>query len=149
MVEISQQTMNIIWIAAIVGFGVLEAATTQLVSIWFVIGAAAGLISSLCDAPIYLQIVLFVAITVLALVITRPLVKKYIKPQIVPTNADSVIGKTAVVIEDIDNINAKGFVKIDGKIWSARSTDGSEIKKDSLVLVEKISGVKLMVSKKN
>lgn len=149
MAEITQQTMNIIWIVAIIGFAVLEAATAQLVSIWFVIGAFAALISSLCNAPLYIQLILFTVVTVLALVVTRPLVKKYIKPKIVPTNADRVIGKTAIVTEEINSIEAKGLVKVNGESWSARALDDSVIETDTLVEVVKISGVKLIVKKKD
>lgn len=149
MAEITQQTMNIIWIAAIIGFAVLEAATAQLVSIWFVIGAFAALISSLCNAPLYIQLILFTVVTVLALVVTRPLVKKYIKPKIIPTNADRVIGKTAIVTEEINSIEARGLVKVNGESWTARALNDSVIEAGTLVEVVKISGVKLIVKKKD
>ena len=74
MVEISQNVINIIWAAVIVLFGVFEAVTAQLVSIWFVIGAVAALISALLGATVTVQVIIFFAVSVLALVITRPLV---------------------------------------------------------------------------
>ena len=101
-------------------FGIFESLTAQLVSVWFVIGAVAALVSSLAGAEFYVQIIVFIAVSVLMLLITRPLVKKKLIVKSEPTNADRCIGKTATVTEDIDNINATGQVKVDGQIWTAR-----------------------------
>lgn len=140
-------TMYIVWLVAFFVFSVLEGITTQLVSIWFVIGSVAAFVSSLCNVPIYLQVIIFIAVSLVALVVTRPLVKKKLEVKIEPTNADRCIGGTATVVEDIDNINGKGQVKVDGKIWSARSENNEIIQKDTLVTVKKIDGVKLIVEK--
>lgn len=145
MVEISQTTIYILWTAVIIIFGVFEAVTVQLVSIWFVIGAIAALIASLFGAGFIAQIIIFVVVSVLALVITRPLVKKYIHPKKQPTNADKVLKQIGIVVEDINNLNATGQVKVDGKIWTARTMDNSLISKDKKVIIEKIEGVKLIV----
>lgn len=144
----SETTMYIIWAAAIICFGILEAITVQLVSIWFVIGSVAGLIAALCGAPISLQVVIAVAVSVVALIATRPIVKKKINVKAQPTNADRCIGKSASVIEQIDNTQNKGQVKVDGQIWSAKSEDGSIINPDELVEIVKIEGVKLVVKNK-
>lgn len=141
-------TMYIIWAVAIVGFGVLEGITFQLVSIWFMIGSVAGLVAALCSAPFYLQVIISIAVSVLALIVTRPIVMKYLKPRIQSTNADRCIDQWAVVLEEIDNIKSTGCVKVDGKEWTARSSDGEVIPKDAVVTVEKIEGVKLIVSSK-
>lgn len=143
--SMSDSMMYIIWAAAIIGFGVLEAITVQLVSIWFVIGSVAGLVSALFGAPIYLQVIICIAVSVLALLVTRPLVRKKLQTKVQPTNADRVIGQTAVVVEEINNIAQTGTVKIDGKIWTARSCDDKILPPNSLVAVEKIDGVKLIV----
>lgn len=145
MVEISQTTIYIIWATVIIIFGVFEAVTVQLVSIWFVIGAIAALIASLLGADFTVQILIFFAVSILALVITRPLFKKYIRPKKQPTNADKVLNQIGVVVEDINNISATGQVKVDGKIWTARTIDNSLISKDKKVIIEKIDGVKLIV----
>lgn len=145
MAEITQNAMYILWAALIIIFAVFEAATAQLVSIWFVVGALASLISAFLGANFAVQIIIFIAISILALVITRPLVKKYINPKKERTNADKVLGQEGIVVEDIDNIQAKGQVKIDGKIWSARSLDNSLISEGERVIIEKIEGVKLIV----
>lgn len=142
----AENTMLIIWAAAIVVFAVFEGVTAQLVSIWFVIGAIASLIATMLKAPLTVQIIVFITFTILALVITRPLVKKYIHPKKERTNADRVLDQTGVVIEEIDNIKATGQVRVDGKIWSARSYDGSIIPIDRQITIREISGVKLIVT---
>lgn len=149
MVEVYSSYMYIAWAAAIIVFAIVEAMTAQLVSIWFVLGAIAALIAALLHASIPVQVIIFIVVTILALVITRPLVKKYIHPKKEHTNADRVIGQTGLTIEQIDNINATGQVKIDGKVWTARSANDEIIPADTQVTVDKISGVKLFVSIKN
>lgn len=136
---------TIIWIGAIVVFGVAEAATAGLVSIWFVLGSVAGLIASICGAQIWLQILLFIMVSIAALIATRPLVKHISKPDAAVTNADRVLGGTARVTEKIDNTVPSGAVYIDGKTWSARSENGAVIKPDTLVRVVRMEGVKLFV----
>ncbi len=148
MVEITQTTVYIFWAAAIIIFGIAEAVTVQLVSIWFLVGAIAALITALCGASPVIQIIVFIAVSVLALVITRPLVKKYITPKRENTNADRVIGQTGIVTQDIDNIKATGQVKVDGKFWTARSFDNSVIPAEREVIIDKIDGVKLIVKSK-
>lgn len=137
--------MTIFWAAAIVVFVVVELATVGLASIWFALGALCALIATLLGAPVWLQIVWFVIISVAALVSTRPLVKKYINAQTQATNADRVIGRTAVVKERIDDLAATGAVLADGKMWSARTVDGSAVEAGALVTVRAIQGVRLIV----
>lgn len=88
---------------------------------------------------------MFIIVTVVVLIFLRPIAVKYINNKAEKTNVDSLIGKKAKVLEDIDNLNAKGQVSIDGMEWTARSEDGSEIKKDALVEVVAIEGVKAIV----
>ncbi len=137
--------MYVVWAALIVAFGVLEGITAQLVSIWFVIGAIAALIAQLLGATLIVQIIVFIAVSIIALLITRPLVRKKLNTKAEKTNADRCIGQEAVVIEEIDNLAPTGQVKADGKVWTARSANGEKIPKDSIVTVEKIDGVKLIV----
>lgn len=137
-----------VWTIAIILFAVLEAVTAQLVSIWFVLGAIGALITAFLGGEIWLQIVIFIAISVVTLLLTKPLVKKVINPKTQKTNADKCIGETGIVIEEINNISSTGQVKINGNVWTARSTNGDIISKEGLVTVDKIDGVKLMVTKK-
>ena len=130
---------------AIVIFGVVEAATVGLVSIWFVIGSAAGLIAAVLDAPIWLQVVVFFIVSIAALIATLPLVRKLGSKGGTATNADRVLGGTARVTETIDNTIPSGEVYIDGKTWTARSESGSVIAPETLVKVIRLEGVKLYV----
>ena len=82
------------------------------------------------------------------MLLTRPIVRKKLNTKIQPTNLDRCIGEQALVIEDIDNSKTQGQVKVDGKIWMARSENGENISKNSVVTVEKIEGAKLIVSNK-
>ena len=140
--------MVIFWAAAIVVFVIIELATVGLASIWFALGALCALISTLLGAQVWLQIVWFVIISIAALFLTRPLVKKYINMKTHATNADRVIGSRAVVKERIDALAGTGAVLADGKMWSARSADGSVIEADTVVTVLEIQGVKLVVERK-
>ena len=136
-----------IWIAAIIIFGVAEAATAGLTSIWFVLGSVAGLIAAVCGGPVWLQVGLFFAVSIAALAFTRPLVVKLMKKDIKPTNADRVLGAVGRVTERIDNALPSGAVYIDGKTWTARSADGEVIEPDAAVRILRMEGVKLIVQK--
>lgn len=141
----AEYAMLIFWVVLLILLIVVEAATAQMVTIWFAAGAAGATVAELLGAQVWLQWVVFIAVSAVALVVTRPLVRKLTKAKIQPTNADRCIGQTAVVTEEIDNIAAKGQVNVNGIIWTARSSDGSVIEKDAKVTVEKIDGVKLIV----
>ena len=135
----------VIWIAAIVVFGVAEAATAGLVSIWFLLGAVAALIAAELGGELWLQAALFLAVSTAALLATRPLAKKMLDKRITATNADRVLHRSARVTERVDNEHSSGAVYVDGKTWSARSEDGTVIPKDSMVTVLRMEGVKLFV----
>ncbi|MBQ7485414.1 MAG: helix-turn-helix domain-containing protein [Oscillospiraceae bacterium] len=135
----------IIWIAAIILFGVMEGLTAGLTSIWFVLGGVAGLIADVCGAPIWLQVVLFFVVSIVSLIATRPLVRKFAAKNTVATNADRVLGATARVTEEIDNTVPAGAVYVDGKTWSARSETGALIPVDAMVRVKRMEGVRLFV----
>lgn len=139
------------WIVLLVVLVVFEAATPQLVTIWFAFGSLVALITNLLGGAVWLQFTLFVAVSLLSLVLTRPIVKKYTqKKKVMPTNADRVIGQSAVVVEEIDNKIAKGLVTVGGVQWTARSHDEALIiPKYSEVTVDRIEGVKLIVEPKS
>ena len=138
-----------IWLGAIVLFGLVEAATAGLVSIWFVAGAVAALIATILNVSVGLQFAIFLAVSAVALAATRPLVQKMKSGKTIPTNLDRVIGLTGKVTEIVDNENATGAVYVDGKTWTARSADGTVLPAGSLVSISKIEGVKLFVEKNN
>ena len=143
----TDRMMTIVWTAAIILFGVVEAATAGLVSIWFVAGALVALIAAFVDASLVVQIILFLVVSAAALALTRPMLRKITNAKAIPTNADRVLGETAKVTETIDNENSTGAVYVDGKTWSARSTDDAIIPAGSRVYIESMLGVKLLVKK--
>ena len=138
--------MLIAWAVAFAVFVVAELATVGLVSIWFALGSAAAFLAALLNAQIWLQVVLFLAVSALTLILTRPFAKKYLDSRKRPTNADRVFEMTAVVTEEIDNLKGTGLVKVDGKVWTARSYGGEIIKTGAVVIPREIEGVKLIVS---
>lgn len=136
------------WVVALVVFLIVEAVTAGLVSIWFVFGSLVALICAALGAAVWLQIFWFVIVSVATLVLTRPLVKRYVDSRSVATNADRSIGRAAVVTERIDNLAATGAVKLDGIVWTARSTDDAvAIETGERVTVRAIEGVKLIVER--
>jgi membrane protein implicated in regulation of membrane protease activity len=149
MLELLGQHAIAVWLVLLVVFVVFEAATVQLVSVWFALGALAALIAAICHAPAWLQIVLFILISAVSFAVTRPLVKKFSTSKIQKTNADRCIGDTAVVTEEINNLEARGLVKVNGNIWSARNETDDIIAEGEKVTVIKIEGVKLIVKKED
>lgn len=139
-------TITTLWLIVMVLFLIVEAATVGLVCIWFAVGALAALIAALLGAEIWLQIVLFLVVSAVALYFTRPLVKKYVNAKVEPTNADMVIGKECRVTETVDNIAGTGAVYVDGKTWTARSESDEVIPEGTLVTAKSIDGVKLIVA---
>ena len=137
--------MVFVWLFVIVAAIVLEASTVSLVSIWFVPSACISMILALCDVKLWIQLMVFFAVFLLLMVILRPVFKKNMGLKIVPTNADTLIGMQAVVIEQIDNLHAKGQVKIRGQVWTARSANEKIVyEEDEVVTVVAIEGVKLI-----
>lgn len=134
-----------IWIGAIIVLLIFEAITPQLVTIWFAFGALVSLIAHLLGAPLWLQGTLFVVVSTVALILTRPLVKKHLHNKKTPTNADRVIGCIGIVEIPIERDKATGTVKVNGSVWSAKSESDATIPADTKVLVKRIEGVKVIV----
>lgn len=135
----------IIWVAAIVFFGILEAATVSMVSLWFIGGALVALAAQLLGAGWGVQITLFLVVSVLLLACLRTFVRRFVTPRRTATNKDAAIGREAVITEEVNNILATGALKLDGKEWSARSAGGEILAVGTVVKVVKIEGVKLYV----
>ena len=135
-----------IWVALLAAFIIIEAATAQLLTVWFAVGSLAALITSFFTDDIIVQVVVFVVVSVIVLAGTRPFVKKITKTRKQPTNADMYIGKEGIVTEDISNLRATGLVKVNGSVWTARAeNDSAEIPEGTLISVVRIEGVKLIV----
>lgn len=138
----------VLWLIAMVGLLIVEGLVPGLISIWFALGSLGALIAALLGAPTWLQIFWFIFLSVLSLAFTRPLVKKYVNSRVKPTNADMLLGKDCVVTEEIDNLRGTGAVSVGGKVWTARmAKEEDRAEKDQIVRVERIEGVKLIVSK--
>ena len=139
------QAEAIFWLITTLVMLLIEGATAGLVIIWFAIGSLAALICALLGGAIWLQVLLFAMVSGAALVATRPLVRKYVNARYIRTNADSLIGQTAVVKDAVSNNDGKGLCSCKGKIWSARSKDGAPIEPGVTVKICAIEGVKLIV----
>ena len=141
--------MTLFWLVAMIALFIVEAATVNLVTLWFAFGALGALITSLLGGELWMQIVVFIAVTVITLIPTRKLAKKYFsKNHHQPTNSDMVIGKDCTVMEDIDNLLSTGAVKCMGREWTARSESGKKIVTGEIVTAVAIEGVKLIVRPK-
>ena len=135
-----------IWLIITVILIVVEIITLGLTSIWFAGGAfVAGLIS-LTGVHWLVQLLVFAVVSTLLFVFTRPFAAKHLMKNVEKTNVDSLIGQTGLVTQDIDNLNAKGQVKVRGQIWTARSiSDEVKLHEGQKVSIESISGVKVIV----
>ena len=139
-------TMIFVWLGLLVLFLAVEFATAQLTTVWFAAGALVSLLLAAFGVDnLAIQIIVFTLVSLVSLILTRPLVKKWTRARKQPTNADMVIGEEAVVTETISNTDGKGLAKVNGAIWSARSVDDSIIPAGKTVTVKKIEGVKLIV----
>ena len=136
-----------IWMAVIILCVAVEAFTLDLCAIWFAVGGVAALIAASLSLEVSSQLVIFVLFSAVLLALVRPFCRKFLKTKNEPTNADRIIGETAVVTEQIDNIRETGAVKILGSIWTARSVDDSVIEEGMTVKVVAIRGVKAVVQK--
>ena len=149
MVAPLHMSMTAIWLAVMIVMLIVEGMAPGLVCIWFAFGALAAMISAMLKAPVWLQLLWFVVVSVASLAVTRPLAKKYVNANTVPTNADMAIGKDCVVTETIDNVRGTGAVTVGGKLWTARMADpDGRAEKGAVLKVLRIEGVKLIVEEK-
>ena len=137
---------TIVWLVLLVAFLAVEAATVTILSLWFAAGALAAMIAALLGAALWLQVLLFLAVSTLALLALRPLCRKYLRPRLTATNVDSVIGSIGLVTAPIDNLSAVGQVKLGAMEWSARSSSGDPLPAGTRIRVDRIEGVKVFVS---
>ena len=146
--DIMGHIMPYLWVGVAVVLGIVELATTQLVSVWFVVASVVTAVASstfLYD-NITLQIVVFVLVSALCLAATRPLVKKIRNSEKIKTNADRFVGKKGKVISDIGYNTYKGQVEVNGVKWTAVTDDNTELETGTTIVVKDIQGVKLVVA---
>ena len=142
------ETTSICWLAVFVLLIVIELATMGLTTIWFAGGAVAGFIASMLGANVVIQAVVFFVVSIVLLIFTRPFAVRYINSNKTKTNIDGLIGQEALVLEEINNIRETGCARLEGKEWTARSVDDTVIPADTVVIGERIEGVKLIVKTK-
>jgi len=123
----------------------IEAITTGLTSIWFTIGGFVAAVAAWLGAGLPVQIILFLVVSIALMLLVRPLAKKKVTGEVVPTNADSLIGRKLVVIEEVNNREKTGKAKVGDIDWTLRSINGTVIPKGSIVVVKEIEGTKLQV----
>ena len=137
----------ICWLAALIVLLVVEAATVGLVCLWFAAGALCALVVALFVDNIWVQIAVFLVVSLVCLLTVRPLARRYINPRRVATNADRLIGAEGVVTQTIDNLSAQGQVSVLGESWSARvQGEDASLPVGSKVKVLRIEGVKVIVT---
>lgn len=138
-------SLSIMWLILMVACLAVEICTLGLASIWFAGGALLALIIALLGGPLWLQLLAFLVVSIVLLVFTRPIATKYFNKNRAKTNVEGVIGKQAIVTMAIDNLKGQGQIVTDGMEWTARSLDSSVIEEGTVVVIEKIEGVKAIV----
>ena len=139
----------VLWIVLAVVFGIIEASTVNFVTIWFAIGAVFAFVTAIITDSLLFQVAVFTGISVLSLILTRPFVKKVLNNKTVATNADRYINQKAYVTQTINGVSGSGQIKSMGQIWSAKSEDGFDINEGEEVIINRIDGVRAVVSKIN
>lgn len=146
---VSAGMLSMIWLAVLFVCIVIEIATMGLTTIWFAGGALVSVILAMCKAPLWAQVAAFFVVSIVLLIFTRPVAMRYFNKNREKTNIDSVIGKEAIVISEIDNLQGIGRVQVDGKEWTARTpVNGVQIPVGAVVIVQKVDGVKLLVEER-
>lgn len=141
--------LTTIWLIVFVACIVIEIITMGLTTIWFAGGALVAAVAAAVGAPLWLQVIFFAAVSLVLLYFTRPVAVKYFNKDREKTNAESLVGKQAIVISEIDNLQGIGQVSVNGQEWSARTVEENiTLPVGSVVIIRAISGVKLMVEKK-
>lgn len=134
------------WLIIFMILLVIEILTMGLTTIWFAGGALAAFLIGVIGFGLKVQIVTFLAVSIVLLVLTRPVAVKYFNRERQKTNAERLIGQRAYVLEEIDTMKSVGRVEIQGLEWSAKTDEpDGKIAKDKVVVVEGIQGVKLIV----
>ena len=141
--------MTVFWLVVLVVLVIIELLTMGLTTVWFAGGALIAVIAAIFHAPLALQVILFLLVSVILLFFTRPLAVKYFNKDRVRTNAESLVGHQVIVISEIDNLQGIGQVNVGGMEWSARTrTDGMKLPVGTVTTVLAINGVKLVVEER-
>lgn len=148
ILNISPAMINLIWLGLFILLLVIEIITVGLTTIWFAAGALAALAANVLGADFFVQVIIFLAVSVVLLIFTRPWAEKHLNRNRVRTNYEIVIGKVIRITEKVDNLNQTGKSVVDGQEWTVRSKKDSDIfEAGTLARVVAVSGVKLIVEK--
>ena len=148
ILNISPAMLNLIWLGLFILLLVIEIITVGLTTIWFAAGALAALAANVLGANLIIQIIIFLAVSIVLLIFTRPWAEKHLNRKRVRTNYEREIGKVIRITEKVDNLNQTGKSVVDGQEWTVRSKNDSEIfEAGALARVAAVSGVKLIVEK--
>ena len=137
-----------VWLLVLLVCIIVEFVTMGLTTVWFAGGALVALLAAALNVPVAIQVALFLGVSILLLIFTRPIAVKYFNKDRIRTNAESMIGRQAIVISEINNLEGIGQVTVNGMEWSARSINDVEIPVGEVVIVRAINGVKLIVEPK-
>ena len=135
-----------VWLILAGIFVIGEVITTGFLIFWLGIGSLIAMVVSFFTDNIIIQTTVFLISSVILILATKPLVKKFANTKTVKTNAEAIIGKKGLVTKDINSIKSTGQVKIDGELWSAIGKDDMDISKGTEVEVNEIKGVKVIVT---
>lgn len=139
----------IIWLIAAAILGVIEVSTVNLITIWFAVSAVVTAVFTIFGAGPGVQITVFIVVSAILVIATRPLAKRFLNRNTIATNADRIISAKGVVIEEINSIKGTGQVKVMGQVWSAKSANGENIADGTSVTIVALEGVKVVVSAEN
>ena len=149
MALFADMSMTMFWLIVLVVLVVIELLTMGLMTIWFAGGALIATIAAVLGAPMVVQVILFLVVSGVLIIFTRPLAVKYFNKDRVRTNAESLVGRQAIVISEIDNLQGIGQVNVGGMEWSARTRiDGVRLPVGTVTTVLGINGVKLIVEER-
>ncbi|OQA22407.1 MAG: hypothetical protein BWY61_01632 [Firmicutes bacterium ADurb.Bin354] len=143
-------TMAIIWLIALIVLVIIEIISQGLTTIWFAGGSLVALISTFCGANLFVQIAIFLVVSIIMLIFTRPIAMLHFNKKVVPTNVETLPGEVCVITEAVDNIGAKGKAELNGMEWTVRSaSEGILIPEGARAKVLRVEGVKLIVEQVN
>ena len=149
MAFFDDMSMTMFWLIVLVVLVVIELLTMGLTTIWFAGGALVATIAAVFDTPPFIQVILFLLVSVVLLFFTRPLAVRYFNKDRVRTNAESLVGRQAIVISEVDNLQGTGQVNVGGMEWSARTRiDGVRLPAGTVTTILGINGVKLIVEER-
>ena len=147
--EIFSQTSILFWLVAIVILLIMEIISLGLTTIWFAGGALVAFILAVFNVPVLIQVFVFLVVSLLLLIFTRPIAVKYFNKDRARTNVESMIGKQAIVLSEIDNVQGTGRVTVSGQEWSAKTmVDDIKLPVGAVVIIKDVKGVKLIVEER-